>query len=404
MSLVPYRGARRRRARRPLDREQIVRAAMGLLDEVGLDGLTMRNLAERLAVKATALYRHLRDKDELLVLLADEISGEIAPIGQDPPWQERLAEMAGRARRGLLAHRDAVRLLAAVAPAGPRRMRHIEAMLQLLLAAGFPPRDAVRAAYHFNNFVTEFAADEARLAGLAGAAGSTPAEILAEGRRYLRALPADEYPSLVRDADLLAEDDLDGRFRFGLEAWIAGLERLVRRGTAGTHRRGRRTRAACAAATARRRRTRRSRSTAIGGDRERRVCRRLERRRTRRDRCARCCAARVSAPRKEIRAMSPPTASSAYAGRLVPGAPAPGPAPEGRRQRQAAAGCAARPPQQAPHHHQHDAPADHGEAGRLPAPPPRAGRGRPGRAPTRSRRRFPRRRPRGSRTGSGRTP
>src|SRR5689334_1238800 len=161
----------------------------------------MRNVAERLGVRATALYRHVRDKDELLVLLADEISGEVEPIGQEPPWQERLTEFAWRVRRGLLVHRDAARLLAAVAPAGLRRMDHIEAMLRLLIAAGFPPVAAVRAAYHFN-------------------------DLLAEGRRQLRALPADRYPTLVEHADLLAEDDVDGRFRLGLELFVRGLERV----------------------------------------------------------------------------------------------------------------------------------------------------------------------------------
>lgn len=228
MSLLPY-PDRVRRARRSLDRAQIVQAALDLLDEIGLDGLTMRNVAERLGVRATALYRHVRDKDELLVLLADQISGEVEPIGQEPPWQERLTEFAWRVRRGLLVHRDAARLLAAVAPAGLRRMDHIEAMLRLLIAAGFSPLVAVRAAYHFNNLVTEFAADEARLASSAAAAGASPADLLAEGRRQLRALPADRYPTLVEHADLLAEDDVDGRFRLGVELLVRGLE-LIRPG------------------------------------------------------------------------------------------------------------------------------------------------------------------------------
>ena len=75
MRIVPYRRAEHRRKRRTLDQQQVVKTALGLLDEVGLDELTMRRLADRLGVKAASLYRHVRDKDELLILLGDEISG-----------------------------------------------------------------------------------------------------------------------------------------------------------------------------------------------------------------------------------------------------------------------------------------------------------------------------------------
>jgi TetR/AcrR family transcriptional regulator, tetracycline repressor protein len=224
---MPYRDSRARRERQRLDRPQIVRVALALLDDVGLDGLTMRALADRLGVKAASLYRHVRDKEELLVLLADEIRGAIPLVAADRPWQEALADLARQARRQLLGHRDAARLLASVPPAGPRRLRHIEAMLRLLLAAGFAGPAAVRAAYHFNNLVTEFAADEARLATTAEALSTNPQELLAEARRQFQTLPPDEYPSLIQLADYLADDDPDGSFEFGLRVWIGGLERLL---------------------------------------------------------------------------------------------------------------------------------------------------------------------------------
>src|SRR5437764_10081553 len=74
-------------AKAAIDLDQIVKAALQLLDEVGLDGLTMRRLAERLGIRAASLYRHVRDKDELLVLLADEISGEI-PVAEIPTVED----------------------------------------------------------------------------------------------------------------------------------------------------------------------------------------------------------------------------------------------------------------------------------------------------------------------------
>jgi AcrR family transcriptional regulator len=236
MSIVPYRSVERRPKRQPLDQVQIVRAALALLDEVGLDELTMRRLAERLGVKAASLYRHVRDKDELLVLLGVEISGEIPLVSGTGPWREQLIDMARNVRRGLLAHRDAARLLAVTPPFGPRRLRHIESILQILRRAGLSGRDAVRAAYHCNNFVTEFAADEARFTAFAAAPESSRRKLLAQARKHFKSLPPDEYPTIVALADELSEDDQDGLFQFGIEIWLRGLEALTKR--TGRSRRG----------------------------------------------------------------------------------------------------------------------------------------------------------------------
>jgi TetR/AcrR family tetracycline transcriptional repressor len=226
MSIFPYRDTRDRTKRQPLTQAQVVRAALALLDEVGLDQLTMRRLAERLGVKAPSLYRHVQDKDELLVLLGDEISGEIPMARAAGTWREQLVEMAENVRRGLLAHRDAARLLAITAPFGPRRLRLIEALLRILRSAGLDARAAAQAAYHCNNFVTEFAADEARFAAYAAAPGSSRRKVFAEARKHFKSLPCDEYPTLVELADYLAEDKPDDLFRFGLEVWLRGLSEL----------------------------------------------------------------------------------------------------------------------------------------------------------------------------------
>jgi TetR/AcrR family tetracycline transcriptional repressor len=229
MPIVPYEMTGFRRKRRPLDQTDVVRAALELLDEVGLDGLTMRRLAGRLGVKAASLYRHVRDKDELLVLLADVISGEIPVIRSVGTWRDQLTEMAWNVRRGLLAHRDAARLLAITAPFGPRRLRHIESVLRILRTAGLSRRDAAQAAYHCNNFVTEFVADESRLEAFAAAPGLSRRKLFAQARKHFKSLPPDEYPTIVELADDLSHDDSDGLFEFGLKMWLRAIEGLARR-------------------------------------------------------------------------------------------------------------------------------------------------------------------------------
>jgi AcrR family transcriptional regulator len=225
LTILPYHDTRRR-ARRPLDRARVVAAALALMDQVGLDGLTMRGLADRLGVTAGSLYRHVRDKDDLLALLADVISGQVPLMRQDVAWQQALREMAFAVRHMLLSHRDAARLLANTRPAGPQRLRHIETVLRVLLEAGFSGRDAAWSAYHFNNYVTEFVADEVRLSMAAEAAGTSRRELLARARAQFRALPPDEFPSLTRLADYIATDEAEAAFEFGLGLLLRGLESL----------------------------------------------------------------------------------------------------------------------------------------------------------------------------------
>jgi TetR/AcrR family tetracycline transcriptional repressor len=228
VSRIPFLKKRQRRKRQTLDQGQVVRAALGLLDEVGLDELTMRRLADRLGVKAASLYRHVRNKEELLSLLGDEISAEIPLPAAAASWREQLIESAWNVRRGLLAHRDAARVLASTPPAGPRRLRHVEAVLRTLRAAGLTERDAARAAYHLNNVVTEFAADEGRLATyVATTPGSSRRKILAEVRCQFKSLPKDDYPSIVALAEHLTEEDQDALFRFGIDLCLRGIEALA---------------------------------------------------------------------------------------------------------------------------------------------------------------------------------
>jgi len=204
----------------------VVRAALDLMDAVGVDGLTMRRLADQLGVTAASLYRHVRDKDDLLVLLADEITAQVPLVRTDIDWQSALLEAARALRRVLLTHRDAARLLASLPPGGPRRLQHIEAILGVLLDAGFSDRDAAWSAYHFNNLVTEAVADEVRLASSAAQAGRTREQLLAEGRAQLRGLPREQFPSLVRLADDLAADDAEALFDFGVRLILSGMAGL----------------------------------------------------------------------------------------------------------------------------------------------------------------------------------
>lgn len=130
-----------------LERATMIRVALALLDEVGLDGLSMRRLAERLGVQNPALYWHFKNKQELLnemarMMLADAFTG-INPPATNEGWAEWLAEVAERFRLTLLTHRDGARVIATADLAESALLTTQELALHVLTAAGFDLRTAL---------------------------------------------------------------------------------------------------------------------------------------------------------------------------------------------------------------------------------------------------------------------
>jgi TetR/AcrR family tetracycline transcriptional repressor len=140
----------------PVTRERIVAVALELLDEAGLDGLTLRRLAGRLGIRAPTLYWHVRDKRELLDLLAAAILEEALSGRREPqpgqPWWEWLAARARVMRTALLAHRDSALVVSGNRPTGSS-LPSIERQLRALADAGFPPRDGLLALLTLNSYV-----------------------------------------------------------------------------------------------------------------------------------------------------------------------------------------------------------------------------------------------------------
>jgi TetR/AcrR family transcriptional regulator, tetracycline repressor protein len=99
-----------------LDKERIVSEAITLLDEGGLDGLTLRKLAQRLGVQAPTLYWHIRNKAALVTALAEAILQDLATLTAPPddePWQQWLIGVAERLRQAMRAHPDGARVVSA---------------------------------------------------------------------------------------------------------------------------------------------------------------------------------------------------------------------------------------------------------------------------------------------------
>lgn len=141
-----------------IDREQIIEEALRLLDEVGLDQLTTRKLADRLGVKQPALYWHFANKQALIeamnVAIGREHTYDAPRPGDD--WQGFLLRNARSSRNALLSHRDGAR----VHSRSEADLGRLEAQLHLLLDAGFPLELALHALLSIGSLVLGGVMDE----------------------------------------------------------------------------------------------------------------------------------------------------------------------------------------------------------------------------------------------------
>lgn len=215
--------------RRPLDREQVVQAALSVLDEVGLDGLNMRSVATKLNVAVASLYWHIRNKEELLDLLADAICADVREPDPRLPWREYLTAMAHECRRAFLSHRDAAQILAGTVPTGANRLRLMESSLRTFLAAGFGAREAVYAGFLANDYVTEFVIEESRFNMALHSLAEGAEEAVNHIRNYFASLSPQLYPTIAKLQQEMSEANPDERFQFGLEVLLDGLEKRLTR-------------------------------------------------------------------------------------------------------------------------------------------------------------------------------
>ncbi|MFF8506485.1 TetR/AcrR family transcriptional regulator [Streptomyces sp. NPDC015492] len=134
-------------ARNTLTPDQIVRAAIELLDDEGLDGLNMRSLGARLGTAATAVYWHIRTKDELVRLAGDAVWGEVVlPDLDATEWRPAAAALAGSMHTVLTRHPWLGQAFGSHLLYGPGKSRLDDHTLALYERAGFAPADADRAA------------------------------------------------------------------------------------------------------------------------------------------------------------------------------------------------------------------------------------------------------------------
>ena len=218
-----------------LTREQIIRAAIELLDAEGVEGLNMRSLGKRLGSAATAVYWHVKNKDNLIILTVNAVWGEIElPDLDRVGWRLAADQMATELYAMLTRHPWVVGAFASQPLYGENKSRYDDHSLAIYEAAGFADAEADQAAAavftyvlgHALGLAAAFAVQRRQLT-----AGQNAQQAIREAMTQSIEI-AREFPRLRARLDAFTDADYsaapDHSFEFGLQAILDGIEDRLR--------------------------------------------------------------------------------------------------------------------------------------------------------------------------------
>lgn len=213
------------RSREPLTRERVLGAAVAVADEGGIDSLSMRKIAQELGVVPMALYKHVSNKEEMLDGIVDVVVGEIDPPPSGTDWKTAIRQRILSARRALLRHPWASRVIESRTDATPAVLKYMDSMIGLFRAGGFSI-DLTHHAMH---------AMGSRLLGFTQELFDDTADVDPEVEADMLQELADRYPYIGEIVRTITHDeasvvgqgcDDQFEFEFALDLMLDGLERL----------------------------------------------------------------------------------------------------------------------------------------------------------------------------------
>ncbi|HBR88545.1 MAG TPA: TetR family transcriptional regulator [Microbacterium sp.] len=214
------------RSRASLDRDRIIDGAVELADEIGLDPLTIRRLAEHLGARPMSLYHYVSNKDDIVDGMVGRVFDEVERPDPEAPWKEAVASRARSLRAALRRHPWAIPIMESRRTPGLDILEHHEAMLATWLRTGFPLQIVAHGLAVVDAFVYGFALQEAALP-----LGDAGGDLTEAGDQIIAPLSPEAYPSLVRfTSDHVMQPGYDFRdsFEAGLEIVLDGIERRGR--------------------------------------------------------------------------------------------------------------------------------------------------------------------------------
>ena len=212
---------KRTQTREPLTRERVLQAALRLADQGGIEALSMRKLGQELGVEAMALYYHFANKEQVLDGIVDLVFGEIELPVAGADWKTAMRRRAISVHDALARHRWAIGMMESRRNPGPANLRHHDAVIGNLRAAGFDMAMVAHAYSALDGYIYGFALTKMNLPF------ESPEEVEATARNMLEPFPANEYPSLaafISEHIMLPGYDFGDEFEYGLDLILDGLE------------------------------------------------------------------------------------------------------------------------------------------------------------------------------------
>jgi AcrR family transcriptional regulator len=220
---MPRKTRKGARSRAPLSRERVLRAAIALADESGLESLSMRKLAQALGVEAMSLYRHVASRHDILDGLVDLVISEIEIPAKGANWKAAMRQRASSARAVLSRHPWAAALFESQRRMSPETLRYADAILGTLRDAGFPIEIALRAFFTLDSYIYGFVLQVSSW-------GMDPEEMPEETARLRPQVAPDTYPNIIAVMEHVMSSKpspgMSAEFEFGLDLILDGLERL----------------------------------------------------------------------------------------------------------------------------------------------------------------------------------
>ncbi|MEM7160586.1 MAG: TetR/AcrR family transcriptional regulator C-terminal domain-containing protein [Myxococcota bacterium] len=207
-----------------LNRKRVLARAMAFADQHGLESLSMRKLGQQLGVEAMSLYKHVKNKDDLLDGLIELALDEIEIPREDDGWKDGMRRRARSARAMFARHPWAVSLVESRGNPGPTAMVYYDSVIGCLRRGGFDIAGAAHAFAVLDAFVFGFAVQERNLPF------DSSEQVAALGTEVLAQLPQDRFPyftEMLKEHALAPGYSYAAEFDFGLELILDGLERLL---------------------------------------------------------------------------------------------------------------------------------------------------------------------------------
>lgn len=204
-----------------IERSRVIGTALSLLDRYGIEGLTMRKLAQALQIQAPSLYWHFENKQSLIDGMADALVDAVAKdLPEAQPWEDRVHQVAVELRLALLRHRDGARVFAGTYVVTDNVLRTGEAMISAFIQAGAGAELAATSSFTVTYYVLGLVMEEQALGP------ESNLDLAARKQAFLDSA-REKYPHSWAAREAIFSEDFDARFATGMDLLIAGIKQRI---------------------------------------------------------------------------------------------------------------------------------------------------------------------------------